>query len=88
MSNVLEMLIICIDVALASVYVAILQGEEYLVLLGGNDPNIKNIGKLMILEHIKNAISKKVKTVDFMTTDTGWKRLWNLDTEPVYSFKK
>jgi CelD/BcsL family acetyltransferase involved in cellulose biosynthesis len=87
-SNELEMLSICVDGTLASVHVAILHRSEYLVLLGGNDPNIQNIGKLMMLEHIKNAISKKAKIIDFMSTDTGWKRLWNLDAEPVYSFKK
>ena len=87
-SNELEMLSICIDGVLASVQVAILHNREYLVLLGGNDPDIKNVGKLMMMEHIKNAIAKKAKIVDFMSTDTGWKQLWNLDAEPVYAFKK
>jgi len=46
--------------------------------------SIENIGKLMIIEHMKNSLKHNSKTIDFLSTDSGWKKIWNLTEEKVY----
>ncbi|MBU2101544.1 GNAT family N-acetyltransferase [Patescibacteria group bacterium] len=60
----------------------------YYVLNAGFDSSCKNLGKFMTLEHIKKSIELRAKEIDFLVGDTGWKQLWNLDIEPVYTFRK
>jgi len=51
-------------------------------------PEIKNLGKLLIAEQIKSAINYNCNKIDFMSTESGWKKLWNLDSEQMYEFVK
>jgi len=60
----------------------------YYVFNGGYDTKIKNLGKLLILEHIKKAMSLKAKRIDFLSGNSGWKELWNCEKENYYGFKK
>ena len=62
--------------------------DKYYVLNGGYNPEIKNLGKLLIIGHIKKAIDLGAKEIDFLVGDTGWKELWNLDTSECYSVIK
>lgn len=82
----LEMLSILIHGKPESVQIGMMYNKRYSVILGGNNMDIPNIGKLMIIEHIKNAIRLKADIIDFLCTDSGWKRLWNLEEEGVYEF--
>ncbi|MEK6961016.1 MAG: GNAT family N-acetyltransferase [Nanoarchaeota archaeon] len=82
----LEMLSILIDNKPESVQLGMIYNKRYSVILGGNNMNIPNIGKLMVVEHIKNAIRLKADVIDFLCTDSGWKKLWNLEEEAVYEF--
>ena len=75
----LEMLSVHIDSKPEAVEAAISKDGTYTVLLGGNNLKISNIGKYLTLEHIKNAIAKGDKVVDFLADDCGWKKLWNMD---------
>jgi CelD/BcsL family acetyltransferase involved in cellulose biosynthesis len=75
----LEMLSIHIDGKPEAVEVAVLHKGIYYVLLGGNNLEISNIGKLLTIEHIKNAIEKGAEIVDFLAHDCGWKKLWNME---------
>ncbi|MCX6784506.1 MAG: GNAT family N-acetyltransferase [Candidatus Komeilibacteria bacterium] len=56
------------------------------VLNAGQASGFDNLGKLLIMEHIKEAFSRRCKEVDFLAGDTGWKQLWNLDREQYYNF--
>jgi len=69
-----------------AVDLALKYNDEYHVLMGGNDYKVKNAGKLLILEHINNAIKQKARVIDFLSTDSGWKNLWNLKSEPVFAY--
>ena len=62
--------------------------EHYYVLNGGYNREIRNIGKLLIMENIKKSIELKAKEIDFLVGDTGWKELWNFDKELCYTFRK
>ena len=61
---------------------------NYYVLNGGYNREIRNIGKLLIIENIKKSIELRAKEIDFLVGDTGWKELWNLDKESCYTFSK
>jgi CelD/BcsL family acetyltransferase involved in cellulose biosynthesis len=75
----LEMLSIKINGKTEACEAAILCNGTYTVLLGGNNLKISNIGKLMTIEHIKNAMEKRAKIVDFLAEDCGWKEMWHLE---------
>lgn len=53
----------------------------YYVLGGGRDLEIENIGKLMVREQIKRAMAKGLEKIDFLSTDSGWKSQWHLETK-------
>ncbi len=84
--NELHLLSIQINEKTESVQAAILFKGIYYVLLGGNNLEISNIGKLMIVKHIENAIKFRAKEMDFLSTDSGWKDLWNLEAESHYGY--
>jgi len=65
--------------------VAILHNGIYTVLMGGNS-TLPNIGKLMTLEHIRQAIASRASLIDFCSTDSGWKSMWNMASAPVYLY--
>jgi hypothetical protein len=86
--NELEMISIHIDGKCEAAELAVLHKGVYTVLLGGNNLEISNIGKLLIIEHLKNAITKKAYIVDFLVDDCGWKKLWNMDEIKWVEFDK
>ena len=86
--NILQMLSIKINNKVEASQIALFYNGIYTVLTGGSNPEIENLGKLLILSHIKKAAELKAKTVDFMSTESGWKKLWNLDETVLYSFEK
>jgi hypothetical protein len=59
----------------------------YYVINGGYNRKIPNIGKLLIMEHINNAINLKADEIDFMSGEAGWKELWNFSKEPYYTLR-
>lgn len=62
--------------------------KVYYVINGAYDQNVQNLGKLLIVAHIKKAIELGADMVDFMVGDTGWKTLWKFDRIPVYTYRK
>jgi len=75
----LQMVSIKVDKVIEAVEIGVLYNKVYYVLDGGANIKIANIGKLLIVEHIKRAISLGAVKVDFLSSDSGWKKLWNLD---------
>lgn len=84
----LEMLSITIAGKTEAAEAAILHKGTYTVLLGGNNLGIANIGKLLTIEHIKNALAKNATIIDFLVDDCGWKKMWNMSEEPLYEYSK
>ncbi|MBN2102064.1 MAG: GNAT family N-acetyltransferase [Candidatus Aenigmarchaeota archaeon] len=69
-------------------YAAFYEGIYY-VIQGGYNLDIKNLGKFLITEQIKRAISLNAKEIDFMCGEKdSWKALWNFETEQYYNLKK
>lgn len=58
----------------------------YAVFLGGADPEIPGIAKAMNMHHIEFAFNERISKVDFLCGDFHWKKLWHLDTEPLYRY--
>lgn len=73
---------------IVGIEVAAIYKNTYYVLNGGFDKNYSNVGKLLILEQIKKADAERCQEIDFLVGDTGWKELWNLDREPVFTLDK
>jgi hypothetical protein len=85
--NVLDMVSIKINSNTEAISLGAFFNGIYYVLGVGRNPGIKNLGKLLITEQIKNAISHNCNEVDFMSTEANWKELWNLDSEQMYEFE-
>jgi hypothetical protein len=82
----LRMISIEVDGKVEAVEAGVQHKGVYYVLMGGNNLDVPNIGKLMIVEHIKHAIRSGADVVDFLTDDCGWKRLWNLREKQMYEY--
>ena len=85
--NILDMISIKIDNNVEAVSLGVFYNSKYNVLGVGNNPKIKNLGKLLISEQIKSTIGHECHEIDFMSTDANWKELWNLDSEQMYEFE-
>lgn len=85
--NILEMISI-VDKRTEAVGVSVAFNGIYNFLMSGNNLEYPNIGKLLTVEHIQNALRKGIRIVDFCSTESGWKKLWNCEEEPFYCFRK
>lgn len=83
-NKMLHVISVIVDGRVEGVEIAALYDGTYYVLNGGCNPEIKNLGKLLIVEHIKNAILLKADVIDFLSGDAGWKKLWNCEEEVLY----
>jgi len=86
-SNLLQMISVEINGKTEGIDVGILFGKYYHVITGSsNNQKIPNLGKLMTVLSIKNAISKKSRYVDFLASSGYWKNQWNFDKEMLFKF--
>ncbi|MBI2573025.1 GNAT family N-acetyltransferase [Candidatus Woesearchaeota archaeon] len=83
--KLLHTLVITLNNQVIAIEYAALYKGTYYVLNGGYDPKIENIGKLLIFEHLKRAMNLKANRIDFLAGDSGWKKLWNCQSEPYYA---
>lgn len=67
---------------------AVFADGTYTVINGGFDTAVKNAGKLLIALHIQKAIQLKAGIVDFLTHDSGWKKLWKLEEVMQWEYVK
>ncbi len=81
-------LTVSLDGILQGLEFAVFDKGIYYVLNGGYNPQHQNLGKLIIFKHLENAIKLKAQRIDFLSGDTGWKKLWNSQTEEYYSLRK
>lgn len=82
--GMLHVISIIINNKVEGVEIAANHNGVYYVLNAGSNRDIKNLGKLLIVEHIKNAMKLKVPIIDFLSGDSGWKKLWNCEEEVLY----
>ena len=87
--GILRMISLEINGRVEAVDVGILFGEYYYALIGSaNNKVIPNLGKLMAVLDIKDAIENKAKFVDFGATASNWKDKWNLQKDMLLKFVK
>jgi len=82
--KVLQLITITKEDEIVAAEFAVFYNNVYLVLMGGSDPKINNLGKLLIYKHIENAINLRAKKLDFMAGAENWKRLGNFSIEKMY----
>lgn len=86
--KMLDMISLSLNGKKEAVGIGMVYNKVYYVIGFARNPDIGNIGKLLIYEEIKSALAKGCEFVDFLSTDTGWKSLWNLQSEKMYLFEK
>jgi hypothetical protein len=69
---------------LAAVDVGAVYRGIYTVLAGGTDPEFPGIAKLINFHHIEWACLHRLKEVDFLCGDFGWKERFHLTARPLY----
>ncbi len=84
--GLLRMVSLEIEGKTAAVDLGVLYQGTYTVFLGGTSPEFPGIAKAMNMYHIEFACNERVSKVDFLCGDFHWKKLWHLDTEPLYKF--
>ena len=83
--GLLQMVIIKKSGQIYGAQFAILYKGAYTVIMGSHDSSIENLGKLLTVGHIKNAINLGVKEMDFMASGE-WKQLWQMSGSDVYEW--
>ena len=84
--KMMDMISIKIEGKTEAVGLGIVYKKCYYVLATGRNVEIKNLGKMLIAEQIKSSIEKKCDEIDFLSTESKWKELWNLESEQLYDF--
>lgn len=85
--NRLNMISLLVKKKVEAVEIAVIYNDCYYVLCGGHNLKIENIGKKMIVEHLNSALKRNITKLDFLSTDSGWKKLWHLQTKPLFEFR-
>lgn len=86
-NDMLHVSTIIIDRKIAAVGIGAFHNDIYYLINESFDPEIRNLGKLINMTHIRKAAELKARQIDFMSSDTGWKELWNLDKDPYYTVR-
>ena len=84
--KILDIISVKIGNKTEAVSLGVFYNKCYYVLGVGRNKEIKNLGKLLISEQIKNDIKHKCNEVEFLSTESNWKELWNLDSEQMYEY--
>lgn len=86
-NDMLHVSTIIIDRKIAAVGIGAFYNGIYYLINESFDTEIRNLGKLINMTHIRKAAELKARQIDFMASDTGWKELWNLDKDPYYTVR-
>ena len=88
-NKLLEMISVEINGKTEAVDIGVLFGKWYHVITGSSNNNkIPNLGKLITVLSIKNAISKKARYVDFFASSGYWKDMWSFEKEMLLKFTR
>lgn len=83
----LGLISLLIDGKVEAVEMAVIWGNCYYILASGHNLAIANIGKKMMVEHINRALEQKIMKLDFLSSDSGWKKGWHLEGRQLFEFK-
>src|SRR3989338_1832373 len=62
--------------------------NKYYVLASSRNTKISNLGKLLTFKQMEYALKHGCIKIDFLSYESGWKELWNLDSEDMFEFVK
>lgn len=71
---------------LAAVDVGAVDEGRYTVLAGGTDPEFTGIAKAINLHHMEWACRCRLRELDFLCGDFGWKERFHLRPRPLYTW--
>jgi len=83
----LMMISLLVEGRVEAVEMVVIYKNCYYVLASGHNLEVKNIGKKMMVEQIKKAMEKRMEKIDFLSSDSGWKKMWHLESVPLFEFK-
>ncbi len=83
-SGILFVTTIMIGGRVAAVDMGGIHDSVYTVLAGGTDPEFPGIDKLINMHHIRRACRERLRLVDFLCGDFGWKERFHLEPRPLY----
>lgn len=83
-NNMLRVTTVLICDKIAAVDVGAVREEHYTVLAGGTDPEFRGVAKVINFHHLEWSCSQRIKSVDFLCGDFGWKKRFNLSPRPLY----
>ena len=87
--EILDMISLEINKKVEAVDIGVFLNQRYYALIGSsNYQKIPNLGKLMIIIDIKNAISKKTRCIEFGATADHWKNMWKFEKDMLLKFEK
>ena len=88
-NGILDMISVEIDDKVEAVDIgAVFNGRYYALIGASNYQKIPNLGKLMTVLDIKNAIAKKTISIEFGATADHWKNMWGFDKDMLLKFVK
>jgi hypothetical protein len=82
----LRMVSLEINGRIVAVDLGAVYGGTYVVFLGGTRLGLSGLAKAMNMHHLEFAFNEKLSRVDFLCGDFHWKKLWHLDSEPLFKF--
>lgn len=86
-SGNLETLVIDMDGTPQAVSMSAHFGDALIALYSTSNMDYKNLGKLLNVETIQRGCQLRVDEINYMT-GMAWKAQWNMDSEPVRTFRK
>lgn len=87
--GILDMISVEINNKVEAVDVCISFNNRYYALIGSaNCQKIPNLGKLMTILNIQNAIKKKARCAEFGASADHWKNMWRFDKDMLLKFVK
>jgi hypothetical protein len=84
--GILDLISVKVDNETQAVGLGVFYNGRYYVLGVGRNKEIKNMGKLLIAEQIKSAVKHECDEIDFLSAESNWKELWNLESEQMYEY--
>lgn len=82
--DMLRITTILLGGTIAAVDIGAVWQETYTVLAGATNPAFPGIAKMINFHHMQWACEQRLKSVDFLCGDFGWKQRFHLTPRPLY----
>lgn len=65
---------------------SVLWEGSYIVMIGGSEPSVDNLNKLLAYRHLENAFALKAEKFDLLA-GCAWKKQWHFNEEKLYQWQ-